>query len=93
MYTTSHGLSIRVMWLFCTGMRLGDDVRQAEYELERLLRLGSDSIRTSADIDAVNSILDECSRHLPGACVLQIRHQLEAEHPFFSNTKPAREAA
>jgi hypothetical protein len=93
MYTnTCPDISIRIMWLFCTGMRFGNEALQAEYELTRLRTLGANSIVTSRDIDAVNGLLNECALHLSEASA-ETRIMLEQKNPFFRDTNCTLEAA
>ncbi len=58
------GLSIRLAWVFCTGMTASDRLAGIKLTLERIDALSKSAIETVVDIETVEELFAECDGYL-----------------------------
>lgn len=59
------GLSLPVIWAFCTGMNYSDPVKNAREHIRRVMELPLDALQTQEDMEAVKDTLRKWLPLLP----------------------------
>jgi|SRR3989344_5542832 len=77
------GLSVPVLWLFCTGMAYVCPKWQARERIFRLTDLPSGSIQTKQDVRAVIGWIRECRSHVPKEDLCAVVHGLRMRNSQF----------